>query len=109
MNTFFFCSQVSKSSRVPWTLSRLWNPNLLGALHGRNDFHGHPNKLVPCLALLVDHVSHHHVFFLLEELECALFLVNFQARLGVGVDFLLIFFPFLFVFALIGLVVFLMA
>jgi len=54
-------------------------------------------------------VSHHLVIFLLEEVGCALLLANLQVRLGVGVDFLLIFFPFLPVFALIGLVTFLMA
>ncbi|PVH34345.1 hypothetical protein PAHAL_8G200100 [Panicum hallii] len=106
MNNFFFCSQVSKSSRVPWILSCLWN--LLGALHGRNDFLGHPNRLAPPIALLV-HVSQHLIFFLLEEIGCALFLVNLQVRLGVGVDFLLVFFSFLFILALIGLVAFLMA
>jgi hypothetical protein len=62
--------------------------------------------LIPPLALLVHNVSHHLIFFLLEEIGCALFLVNLQVRLGVGVDFLLIFFPFLFVLALIGLVAF---
>lgn len=103
----FSCGQVSKYSRVPRTLSRFWNPNLLGAIQGTDNFLGHPSRLVPPLALLVDQVSHHLIIFLLEKIGCALFQPSSRARCWSW--FASSFLPFLLIPTLIELVAFLMA
>ena len=89
------------------------DPNLLGALHVRNNLLWHPNAFGPIVGLLV-HLDGHHfvIFLLLQEIRCGGLFVHL---VGVGVGeltcllFLLLCSSPILHLALIGLVTFLVA